>query len=99
MTRLKDNLKQLAKDFDITMAQLARETKVPPQTLNNWLSGVEPRSLSQVKKVADYFDISIDELCFNSKKTLKQFSSLDKYTDEINAGIYEVVLRRIKDKG
>jgi len=96
MNILKQNLKQLVKDFDITMAQLARETKIPPQTLNNWLTGVEPRSLSQVKRVADYFDISVDELCFGAKTKLEDSNSFQSYSDEINAGVFEVVLRRIK---
>ena len=94
MNILKDNLKQLAKDFDISIAQLARETKIPPQTLNNWLSGVEPRSLSQVKRVADYFGVSIDELCFGESSAGGE--PIEKYDEEIKAGIYEVVLRRIR---
>ena len=98
MSILKGNLKQLAKDFDISMAQLSRETDVPPQTLNNWLAGAEPRSLTQVKKVADFFNITVDEFCFsnNKKSNNSRTDLINNYKDEINAGVFEVVLRRIR---
>lgn len=85
-------LKKLLYEYDINISQLSRATKVPRQTIDNWLSGQEPRSIAQVKKVADYFDLSIDEICFGTKPTKPQ---IEEYTDEINAGVYEVVLRRV----
>lgn len=62
--KLKSILKELIYEKDITAAQLARATKVPPQTLNNWLSGQMPRNLDQLKAVADYFQVSLDYLIF-----------------------------------
>lgn len=47
------------------MAQLSRATGIPPQNLNNWVSGQEPRGLDKLKKVADYFEISLDDLYFD----------------------------------
>jgi transcriptional regulator with XRE-family HTH domain len=90
--KLDRKLKRLLAEYDINISQLARATDVPRQTIDNWLSGQEPRSLSQVKIVADYFDISIDELCFGSRNQ----KTIEDYGDEINAGVFEVVLRRIK---
>ena len=77
-------LKKLLAEHDITIAQLSRATKVPRQTLDNWLTGQEPRSLKQVKLIASFFEVSLDELCFGEtpqKPTIEQFS------DEINAGV------------
>lgn len=99
--KIKTILKKLLHEQDITAAQLARATKIPPQTINNWLSGQEPRSLNQIKTVADYFEISVDHLVYgldikesclkeNSNRTIVQFE------EEINAGVFEVVLRRVK---
>lgn len=91
---LKKILKRLIQEEGITVAQLSKKTKVPVQTLHNWLSGMEPRSLKQVRKVAEFFEVSIDYICFgiesNSKKNIEDFG------DEINAGVFEVVLRRVK---
>lgn len=68
MNKFKDNLKRLVKADDIT----ARATKIAPQIFNNWLSGQKPRSLNNVKEIAGYFSITIDELSFGGKhKRLK----------------------------
>ena len=87
------NLKKLVRDNDMTMAQLSRATKVPSQTLNNWMSGLDPRNINQVKKIAGYFGITIDELVYGV--TIEKTKLLE-YEDEINAGFFEVVLRRKK---
>lgn len=95
MNNFKENLKDFVKSEDITMAQLARETGIAPQTLNNWVAGQEPRSLDQIKKVADYFKVSLDELCFGVKAS-SSANSIDSYSEDINAGVFEVILRKVK---
>ena len=81
----------------MTASQLSRATKVPNSTVQNWLTGLEPRNLIQLKKVADYFDVSVDLLLYGSKKDTKRDQSvISEYADEINAGLFEVVLRRVK---
>jgi len=86
-------LKGLLRDQDTTVAQISRSTKVARQTIDNWLMGQEPRNLGQVKKVADHFGVSVDYLCFGSDKKEKTIEDLG---EEINAGVFEVVLRRVK---
>lgn len=90
--KLAKRLRHLLAEKDLTISQLSRATKIPRQTLDNWASGQEPRSLNQVKKVADYFNISVDNLCFGKE----QKTSITEFHDEINAGVFEVVLRRVK---
>lgn len=92
---LASKLKKLLKEQDLTVAQLSRATKVPAQTLNNWLSGLEPRSMGQVKSVAQFFEITLDEIAYGEIK-VKDQNKLNQYSDEIYAGIFEVVLRRKK---
>ena len=89
-------LKNLVKSRGITVSLLSKRTKVPVQTLHNWLSGMEPRSLRQVRKVADFFDVTIDYICFGIEPS--KVDSLQDYSDEINAGVFEVVLRRVKSE-
>ena len=91
---LKDVLKRLLKKDGISITYLSKRTKVPVQTIHNWLNGMEPRSISQLRKIADYFEVSLDYLCFGieQKETQKGF---EQYKEEINAGVFEVVLRRV----
>ncbi len=91
--KLAKRLSTLLRDHDLTYAQLSRATGVPPQTLNNWAAGQDPRNIEQLKAVAEYFNISVDELCFGIKE---QKQSIQDFSEEINAGVFEVVLRRIK---
>lgn len=93
-SELARNLKQALKSKDMTAAQLSRATQVPAQTINNWLAGLEPRSMSQVKKIAQYFDMSLDQLAYGEVHTDR--NKLEDYRDEIMAGTFEVILRKIK---
>lgn len=90
---LKTILKKLIKEKGLTITALSRSTKVPLQTLHGWLQGSEPKSLKQVKKVADHLGVDLDYLCFGIEP---KEQSIRDFQDEINAGVFEVVLRRIK---
>lgn len=90
---LKTILKKLIKDKGITITALSKATKVPLQTIHGWLQGSEPKSLRQVKKVADHLDVDLDYLCFGIEPKKTNFND---FREEINAGVFEVVLRRIK---
>ena len=61
---LNKQLKNLLKDKDVTIAQLARATTISAKTLYQWLNGQSPKNLLQVRKVADYFEVTIDYLAF-----------------------------------
>jgi len=92
---LKSVLKKLIKEKGITIAHLSRASKVPLQTLHGWLQGSEPKSLRQVKAVADVLGVDLDYLCFGIKPK-NQSNQIENFQDEINAGVFEVVLRRVK---
>ena len=92
---LKSVLRRIIREKGLTVAGLSRATKVPVQTLHGWLQGTEPKSIRQVKTVADYLGVDLDHLCFGTKSKASG-SKIEKFEDEINAGIFEVVLRRVK---
>lgn len=98
--KLQEILKELMDSETITLTALAKETGVPKQTIHNWLCGTEPKSLDQVRSVAQYFDLSIEELCYgeveNRKHNSKQKNPIESHEEEIRAGVFEVVLRRVK---
>ena len=84
-------LRQLLNSRDIRPTTLAKEVGVSAKTIHNWLVGQSPRDISQVKKVADFFGVSLDYLCFG-----KTDGPIESFSEEINAGVFEVVLRRVK---
>lgn len=91
---LKDNLQKMLEANSLNPTQLARLTGVNAQTVHNWLSGQKPRNIEHVKLIATFFNVSIDHLCFGESLT----NNLEKYQDEISAGIFEVVLRKVNHK-
>jgi transcriptional regulator with XRE-family HTH domain len=90
-------IKRLMSEKDLSIAQLSRATFVPAQTLHNWLAGQKPRDVDQVKKVAEYFDVTLDYLLYGIINE-SHLEPLEKYREEINAGMFEVILRRISQK-
>jgi len=65
--RLFLNMKYLLKKYEMSVTKLSKKSKVPTQTLHNWLSGVKPKDICQIKNVADVFGVSVDDLCFAEK--------------------------------
>jgi transcriptional regulator with XRE-family HTH domain len=92
---LKTVLRKIINEKGLTVAGLSRATKVPVQTLHGWLQGVEPKSIRQLKTVADYLEVDLDYLCFGIRPK-SEASKIERFEDEINAGVFEVVLRRVK---
>ena len=94
---LHKQLKSLITKNDTTVAQLARATKISSKTIYQWLHGQKPRDLNQVRRVADHFSVTIDYLAFGivNNKTKSEFSD---YADEINAGVFEVILRKKREE-
>lgn len=95
---LKENLKNLLGKHRLNLSELSKSTGISVKTLHNWTTGQEPRKLSQVKTVADFFNITVDELCFDLNETPEVENKIKEHQDEIRAGIFEVVLRPIKTK-
>lgn len=94
--KLKHILKKLIQERGITISYLSKASGVAQQTLHNWMTGTEPRSLIQVKKVADYFGVSLDYICFGIEEKKQLETDLQQYSNDIYAGVFEVVLRRVK---
>jgi transcriptional regulator with XRE-family HTH domain len=72
---IKENLLFLTKKYNISEAELSRQAKLPQATINRLLKGAteDPRA-STLKSIADFFNISVDQLLSNN---LLQESSFD----------------------
>lgn len=92
--RLKTNLEYLMKVEDVTVVKLASRSGIPKQTVHNWLCGASPRSMDQLRKLAVYFKLTVDELCFEdlSLTQIREENPITVYGKEIRAGLFQVVL-------
>ena len=57
-----ENLKNLRRSNKIDQAKLANQLNVSPKTISHWETGYTEPSITQLIMLADYFDITIDEL-------------------------------------
>jgi transcriptional regulator with XRE-family HTH domain len=58
------NLKRLTKEKGLKITTLASKARINISTLHNYFNGVIPSHIISIKRIADYFDITIDQLLF-----------------------------------
>lgn len=91
-------LKQLLKQRGMSVTELGSAVKVPPKTIYSWLnSGKSPRDIDQAKAIASYLKISLDELLYGDAPVVRP-TTFEDFREEINAGTYQVILRKINCK-
>lgn len=90
--KLKDNLKKLLKDNNLNVLKLSKISGVPKSTLSDWLAGNSPKNIKQVKLVAEYFNVSVDQLVFSEKPTSHSYNEIQ---DLVHFGKYDVFLKKI----
>ncbi len=59
---LSKNLKFLRKEKGIGQDALAKELNISVKTVSHWETGYSQPSIEQLIRLADFFDVSIDEL-------------------------------------
>lgn len=94
---LQKQLKMYLERYDISAAQLSRKSGVSQQVISLWLKGAEPKKLTQVKKVAEVFRTTVDNLCFGETiQTLNNSEIFLLDQSEWISGIFEIKVRRVK---
>jgi transcriptional regulator with XRE-family HTH domain len=73
------------KQREITTKQLAADVGIPEGTLKTWLAGSAPRSLADVRRVAQFLNVSFEFIVFG-----EEFN--DSHESK-NRKSYEVLLR------
>jgi transcriptional regulator with XRE-family HTH domain len=63
---LKKHLRAFLLERGLSVAELARRTGVPKQTISDWLTGTRPRDMECVRLVASELDVSITQLFFGA---------------------------------
>jgi len=91
------NLRRLMEERRIRLSHLAHEVGVPKSTIHSWRYGGQPRDLVALKKVADYFSLSVDAICFGDLTLVEDVrpTAVDLQAKaEINIGSFDVILLR-----
>lgn len=77
-----DNLQALMSAKGISRRRLAKECGISPSAVNSWFNrSAENISLQTLKKLSDYFGISIEELVHGKKQRREITFSSSSYTD------------------
>jgi transcriptional regulator with XRE-family HTH domain len=90
-------LQSLCKRNELTQKELAKAISVSPKTIQEWIgkSGRIPRDPKHLKKLANYFDISLHYLLFGEDDPQHLIEDiLDK--SEIHTGLYEITIKKVK---
>ena len=92
------NLRRLMNEQRIKVSHLSREVKIPKSTVHDWMHGGNPRDVIVLKRIADYFSLSINEICFGDlAPKLREYPNemmIEKNKDELNIGSFDVILLR-----
>src|SRR5688572_23400290 len=87
---LKRVLKDLLAESGMTAAALSRKCGVPRSVLSDWMAGSRPRSIEQLKRVADHFGVSLEWLCFGKAHHIGAGGLIE--------GVFEGRLRLVRKK-
>jgi transcriptional regulator with XRE-family HTH domain len=74
-----ENLRQLLMSRGISETELARQTNLPQPTIHKIMSGktLDPR-MSTLKSIASYFEVTLDQLCFDKHFFAEEIKSANK---------------------
>lgn len=92
--KLSSILESLCKKKGITLAELARRSDVPKQTLHNWTIGRRSIDPVQIKRVSQVLETSVHYLLFGENDPFE--SPTEEILKEIFSGDVRVTLHRIE---
>lgn len=87
------NLKNLLLHKNISLNQLAKKTSINKSTLHNYLNGVDPQGLHALLKLAEFFEITIEELLFD--KETKITNPRESFF-RVGEGHFEIIIKQRK---
>ena len=93
--KMSENLRKVMVLHKISQKGLAQKSGIPASTIHGWLNGVPPKNIIEIKKIATFFCLTVDELCFGAGDS-SHVQSGENVIAEI--GTVELVLRH-KEKG
>ncbi len=96
----KTQLRELLRSRGMTAADLSRVTGIPKQSISDWLAGVTPRDLKRLKKVAEFFGVTVDHIVFGNNSDFGRRTVTISSEDDGDwvSGVYEVRFRRVDSR-
>jgi len=96
-----ERLEKLCKDRGISINELSRRIGVSSKTVHTWVgkNGSTPRRPDDLKKLCDFFGVSLEFLVFGEDRSENIEALFSK--SEVHTGLYEITIKRVakKDKG
>jgi len=74
---MNENLQKLLKLHNKTVYRVSKDTGISYTTLNDWANGKTSLSPERMAVVADYFNVSVDELLGREKRENTEFEAKD----------------------
>ena len=97
-----ETFEELLQRDKISRNKLSKELAISTSTIQSWYNGSEP-SLDKAKKIADYFNVSIDTLvgknCDISHKEMKIIEHYRKLDDNTKLAIDTLLKINSNDEG
>lgn len=92
------NLESLMKSKRVSARDLARDIGVPYKTVQDWTATGSrmPRNPEALKKLADYFECSIEYLLFGEQKKTAVEDFLQSVV--VHSGLYRITLEQVTEK-
>lgn len=97
------NLRRLRKINNISQEQLASDLGYSKQAVSNWEQSKNLPSVEVMKKLSNYFNVTIDELIadkdideFEHLKTLLKANNLISETDDISRDDIEMLMKQFE---
>jgi Helix-turn-helix len=81
------------------LKEISRETGIPYSTLHAWMLNTQPKDVLKVQRLADYFNVSLHELLFDSPDVHQALAAPDipgARTADVFNGRFEVIVKRLE---
>lgn len=88
--KLAQNLHQQMMRNSLSISKLARIVGLNKSTLHNYCNGVVPSNIHSLKKIADLFGMTIDELIYGKNSAIQ-----DQHVIEGLPGLYNIKIKRL----
>ena len=93
------NLQKYLKSNNFSLKELSEALDVPSSTVHGWLNGIVPKNIVTLKKISNFLNCSIDELCFGEELNLKK-DDIHLESDlviSLGKNSFKVILKKISE--
>lgn len=87
-------LSKLLEEQRVTLKALSKSTGVPSSTIGEWKLNRMPKNPEQVRKVSQFFGVSLHYLLFGEEDREEPFQKILK--EEMFSGTFEISIKRVK---